>query len=122
LHPFRKPNLKIVGEDIKYRVVIEKSSITTLDTKYIKCQLMVDNKYIGPMNLEDDIWTTDSVANALHPTGINYILVDDTLKAYSTTSIRLMLWTDYATIQNDMQDKYFYGTIRIYAWKEIDKK
>ena len=33
--------------------------------------------------------------------------------------IKLMLWTDYDTIPNSMQNKYFYGTIRIYAWQEI---
>ena len=37
-----------------------------------------------------------------------------------TDEIRLMLWTDYDRVPNSMQNKYFYGTIRIYAWQEIE--
>ena len=110
------------GVDIKYRVVIEKSSLTTLDVQYIKYQLLQDGKYQGAKKLDNKIWENDSIEKALHPTGINYILIDDTLKAYSTTDIKIMLWTDYYSIPNSMQDKYFYGTIRIYAWKEAEKK
>lgn len=111
------------GENIEYRIVIEKSSRTDLDLQYIRYQLSVDNKYVGPNKFgEDNLWRTDAVKEALHPTGENYILIDGTLKAYSTSSIRLMLWTDYDTIPNSEQNKYFYGTIRIYAWKKTNKK
>ena len=37
-----------------------------------------------------------------------------------TDEIRLMLWTDYDRVHNSMQNKYLYGTIRIYAWQELE--
>ena len=74
-----------------------------------------------PKKLDTEIWKTDAVANSLSVTGINYILVDKTLEPHATDTINLMLWTDYESIPNEMQNKYFYGTLRIYAWKELEK-
>lgn len=107
------------NETIQYRLVIEKSSRTTLDVQYIRCQLSVGNNYVGPKNLDSNIWTPDRISNHLSVTGTNYILLEKTLEPYVTDEIRLMLWTDYDTIPNSMQDKYFYGTLKIYAWQEI---
>lgn len=105
---------------IKYRVVIEKSARTTLDVKYIKYQMSVGSEYISPTRLDKNIWTQDKVSESLSVTGINYILLEKTLEPQATDEIKLMLWTDYDTVPNSMQDTYFYGTIRIYAWQEIE--
>lgn len=105
---------------IKYRIVIEKSARTTLDVEYIKYQLSVGDEYIKPTKLDTTIWIQDKVSESLSITGINYILLEKTLEPQATDKIKLMLWTDYDTIPNSMQNKYFYGTIRIYAWQEID--
>ena len=67
------------------------------------------------------VWKEDYVSKALNVTGINYILFDGTLEALETDMINVMLWTDYDTIPNSEQNKYFYGTIRVYAWNEIEK-
>ena len=108
------------NETIKYRIVIEKSNRTNLDVQYIRYQLSVgENTYIEPKRLDSNIWDADNLADALSVEGINYILLDKTLEAHATDEIKLMLWTDYDTIPNTMQDKYFYGTIKIYAWQEI---
>lgn len=105
---------------IKYRLVIEKSDRTNLDVSYIKYQLSVGNKYVEPIRLDNNLWINDNVSKSLSVTGINYILLERTLLPQESDSINLMLWTDYDTIPNEMQNKYFYGTLRIYGWQEIE--
>lgn len=109
------------NEQIKYRVVIEKSSRSTLDVQYIRYQLSVKDTYITPKRLDSNIWTSDNISNSLNVKGTNYILLDNTLEAHDTANIKLMLWTDYDTIPNSMQNKHFYGTIKVYAWTEEKK-
>lgn len=108
------------NETIKYRLVIEKSTRTNLDVQYIRYQLSVGDTYVEPRRLDSQIWTNDYIADGLSLTGTNYILLDKILEPHATDQIKLMLWTDYETIPNSMQDKYFYGTLKIYAWQEID--
>jgi len=105
---------------VKYRLVIEKSNRTTLDVQYLRYQLSIGGKYVEPTRLDSKIWQKDEISESLSVTGINYILVEKTLEPLETNEIKLMLWTDYETIPNSMQNKYFYGTIRIYAWQEIE--
>lgn len=105
---------------VKYRLVIEKSNRTTLDVQYLRYQLSIGGKYVEPTRLDSKIWQKDEISESLSVTGINYILVEKTLEPQETNEIKLMLWTDYETIPNSMQNKYFYGTIRIYAWQEIE--
>lgn len=107
------------NETIKYRLVIEKSNKTTLHTEYIRYQLSTGSYYIEPTRLDSKIWNKDEISDVLSVTGTNYILLERTLEPMETDEIRLMLWTDYETIPNSMQNKYFYGTLRIYAWQEI---
>ena len=106
------------NDDLKYRVVLEQSPKTTLDTSYIRYQLLVSSNYVGPKELDKDLWTEDKISKELKISGTNYILINDTIAAHDEKSISLMLWTDYDTIPNSMQNKYFYGTIRVYAWSE----
>ena len=60
----------------------------------------------------------DNITKELNIKGTNYILVESTIEPYDTDNISVMLWTDYDTIPNAMQNKYFYGTIKVYAWVE----
>ena len=106
------------NKTLKYRVVIEKSARTTLDVAYIRYQLSANDKYIGPAKLDNNIWKNDNVFKELNIKGTNYILIDSTIEPYDTDRIKLMLWTDYDTIPNSQMNKYFYGTIRLYAWTE----
>ena len=110
------------NEQITYRLVIEKSNRTNLDVQYIKYQLSVGEKYIEPKRLDSEIWETDRISTSLSVSGTNYILLEKTLAPYLTDEIKIMLWTDYERIPNTMQDKYFYGTIRIYAWQELKEE
>lgn len=108
----------ISNKQLKYRIVIEQSPKTNLDTSYLRYQLQVREKYYSPQKLNNNVWKKDKLSEKLSLTNINYILLEDTIYPFETIDIRLMLWTDYETIPNSMQDKYFYGTIRIYAWTE----
>ena len=105
---------------IKYRLVIDKSNKTTLDTRYIKYQLLVSGKYKGPLKLNESYWNKDNVYNSLGIKGNNYILVERILEPQETDSINVMFWVDYDTVPNSMQNKMFYGTLRLYAWQEIE--
>lgn len=106
------------NEVLKYRVVIEESPKTNLDTQYIRYQISTRTEYNGPNKLNSNLWNNDYISNQLKITGKNYILLDSTIEPFDTENIKIMLWTDYKTIPNSMQNKYFYGTIKIYAWTE----
>ena len=107
------------NETITYRVVIEKSPRTTVDVEYLRFQASAGNTYIGPAKLIDNIWEDDYVSKSLNVSGTNYILIEKTLEAHAAENVSVMFWTDYDTIPNSEQDKYFYGTIRVYAWTEV---
>ena len=106
------------NEKIKYRVVIEQSDRTTVDTQYLRFQISNKSKYVEPTKFNDALWKEDYVYKGLNITGINYILIESSLEPFEADSINLMLWADYDTIPNSQQDKYFYGTIKVYAWTE----
>lgn len=109
------------NEKLKYRVVIEKSQKTNLDTQYIRYIVSTKAKTSNSDKLDNNIWKDDKIKSTLGIKGTNYILVDSAIEPFDTESISLMLWTDYDTIPNSMQDKYFYGTIKVYAWTEEKK-
>ena len=109
------------NENLRYRVVIEESNKTSVDVQYLRYQLSTNTNYIEPNKLSDKVWTNDYVSKGLNVKGKNYILIDDTIDAGATEKVSLMLWTDYDTIPNSQMDKYFYGTIRVYAWTEEDQ-
>ena len=101
---------------IKYRVVIEESPRTNLDTQYIRYQLSTGKDYVYPSKLK--LWEKDEAYEALKLNTTNYILISGVLEPLESENISLMFWTDYDTIPNSMQNKYFYGTIKVYAWSE----
>ncbi|MBQ8219397.1 MAG: hypothetical protein IJZ79_06565, partial [Bacilli bacterium] len=103
---------------LNYRIVIKKSDRTNLDIQYIRYQLQAGDIYVAPSKLDEKIWKKDQVSTIFNTTGENYILLENTIEPFETKNIKLMLWTDYDTIPNSMQDKYFYGTIKVYAWSE----
>lgn len=109
------------NELIHYRVALEQSDLTTVDTRYLRYQLITDSKYVAPTKLSDALWGEDDVGKALNISGINYILVEGTIDKYASDEISLMLWADYDTIPNSQMDKYFIGTIKVYAWTEEEK-
>ena len=102
---------------VKYRIVIESYPRTNLDIKYLRYQFQIKEKYYSPKEFNNP-WPNDSMYNLLDASGTNYILHDDIIEPFDTINVKLMLWTDYETIPNSMQNKYFYGTIKVYSWIE----
>ena len=106
------------NDKLKYRVVIEESPKTDLDAQYIKYIYRTNSITSSPSILNSNIWKDDNVFKELNIKGTNYILIDGSIEKFDTENISIMLWTDYDTIPNAMQNKYFYGTIKVYAWIE----
>ena len=106
------------NEKIRYRVVIERSPRTTVNVTYLRYIISTKEWTSEPSKLDNNIWKDDKLADGLNITGTNYILIDSTIEAQDSETISMMLWTDYDTIPNSQQDKYFYGTIKVYAWTE----
>ena len=104
------------NDKINYRVILEKSNNTTLDTQYIRGMLMYNLEYIGPFKLNDKLLKDDNINKQLGIDKTNYVLLDTSLEAYQMDKINLSLWTDYDTIPNEMMNKVFLGTIKIYAY------
>jgi hypothetical protein len=109
------------NDRLNYRIVIERSKRTTVDTKYLRYQLINKAGYVEPSVLDKKIWPNDNLYKAFGLNSTNYILVDGLLEPYDTDKITLMLWADYDTIPNPQMNKYFYGTIRVYGWTEETK-
>ena len=91
---------------------------TTLDTQYIRYMLIYNTEYRGPSKLNDIISRDDAINKQLGIDKTNYILLDASLEKYQMDKINLSLWTDYDTIPNEMMDKVFLGTIKVYAYIE----
>lgn len=106
------------NQPLKYRVVIEESPRTTVDVKYLRYMYSNSSGISKPQELEKAKWQADNISSSLNIQGTNYILIDSTIEPHDTENISVMLWADYDTIPNAMQDKYFYGTIKVYAWME----
>ena len=106
------------NEKVTYRVALERSNKTTVNVEYLRFQISAGSEYVGPDKLTNHIWKSDNISKTLNITGTNYVLIEKTLEPFAVDSINVMLWTDYETIPNSEQDKYFYGTIRVYAWTE----
>lgn len=105
------------NDKITYCVVIEESPRTTVNVTYLRFLASAGSKSVGPDKLTNNLWK-DDISKTLNIKGTNYILIKRSLEPYASENINVMLWTDYDTIPNSEQDKYFYGTIRVYAWTE----
>lgn len=106
------------NEKVKYRVIIEESPRTDLKVEYIRYIYSINGIISNPARLDKNVWHDDNITKTLNIKGTNYILIENTIEPQNVDSISIMLWTDYDTIPNAMQNKYFYGTIRLYAWIE----
>ncbi len=114
-----KNSFKIINntnKELKYRVVIEQSERTTVNVTYLRYMISTKKGKSTPSKLKE--WPKDEVSKALDLQGTNYLLIDSTIAAQATEDVSVMLWADYDTIPNSEQDKYFYGTIKVYAWTE----
>ena len=91
-----------------------------MDTRYIRYQVRASEKYVEPSNLDKVYWKNDKIHDSLGVKGNNYVLIERILEPQESDEINVMFWIDYDTIPNNMQNKRFYGTLRIYAWQELE--
>lgn len=115
---FRIGNNK--NETIKYMVVLEESDRSELDASYIKYKISSSSTPLTSGNLSDRLWIDNKeLAGGLNVDGTNYILLEDSLEEYEVSDVNLLLYiTDTGTVQNEMMNRYYYGTIKVYAWIE----
>ena len=113
------------SEILKYRVVIEETNNYNkydrerLLPEYVYYKLSVNNDIKPSYLLNNNMWKIESTLQDNKKIENNtYILYEGEVKQLDTDYFKLGLWVDYEKIGNDMQDKSFIGTIKVYAWME----
>lgn len=103
--------------DVDYVVVLEESSKSELSVNYVQYKMASNYNLVAEGKLANKLWANDKLAGGLGVTGTNYVLAEGTLEGYEKVDVSLFLYVlDDGTIQNEIMDKYYYGTIKVYAW------
>ena len=105
------------SSNVKYAVVFEESDRSELSVNYVQYKIRSSISNLTGGKLANRYWSNDKLAGGLDMTGTNYVLLSGTLKEYEKIDVSLFLYVlDDGTIQNEIMDKYYYGTIKVYAW------
>lgn len=105
------------SSNVKYVVVFEESDRSELPVSYVQYKIKSSDSSLSGGKLANRFWANDKLAGGLSITGTNYVLLSGTLKEYEKMDVSLFLYVlDDGTIQNEIMDKYYYGTIKVYAW------
>lgn len=105
------------SSNVKYVVVFEESDRSELSVNYVQYKVRSSVSNLTGGKLANRYWSNDKLAGGLNMTGTNYVLLSGTLKEYEKIDVSLFLYVlDDGTIQNEIMDKYYYGTIKVYAW------
>lgn len=103
------------SKELSYRVVLEESDKTTLDSKYIKYMFSANGEVSSDF-LNKNVWKLGSeLKDNKKIDKTTYIIYDGKIEPMSFVELNLILWTDYETIGNDMMSKAFIGTVKVYA-------
>ena len=103
--------------NVKYVVVFEESDRSDLSVNYVQYKVRSSVSNLTGGKLANRYWSNDKLAGGLNMTGTNYVLLSGTLKEYEKIDVNLFLYVlDDGTVQNEIMDKYYYGTIKVYAW------
>lgn len=103
--------------NVKYVVVFEESDRSDLSVNYVQYKVRSSVSNLTGGKLANRYWSNDKLAGGLNMTGTNYVLLSGTLKEYEKIDVNLFLYVlDDGKVQNDIMDKYYYGTIKVYAW------
>lgn len=112
-------------EVLKYRVVLEETQKYNTYNKerllpeYIYYKMSVNNNIQPTNRIDNSIWEKGSVIEGdLKVKNNTYILYEGEVQTLAVDKFKLGIWLDYETLGNDMQDKWFIGTIKVYAWME----
>lgn len=105
------------SSNVKYAVVFEESDRSELSVDYVQYKIRSSVSNLTGGKLANRYWSNDKLAGGLDMTGTNYVLLYGTLKEYEKIDVSLFLYVlDNGTVQNEIMDKYYYGTIKVYAW------
>ena len=105
------------SSNVKYVVVFEESDRSELSVNYVQYKVRSSVSNLTGGKLANRYWSNDKLAGGLDMTGTNYVLLSGTLKEYEKIDVSLFLYVlDDGTVQNEIMDKYYYGTIKVYAW------
>ena len=105
------------SSNVKYVVVFEESDRSELSVNYVQYKIRSSISNLTGGKLANRYWSNDKLAGGLDMNGTNYVLLSGTLKEYEKIDVSLFLYVlDDGTIQNEIMDKYYYGTIKVYAW------
>ena len=103
--------LKITIEEVSN---YQKYNTSRLDPKFVKFQATIGDDYIPATQLTQNIWISNSDST-------NYVVYEGETTAKETKQIALLLYVDYAELDNSQQNKGFIGTIRIYVEDEPEE-
>lgn len=105
------------SSNVKYVVVFEESDRSELSVNYVQYKIRSSVSNLTGGKLANRYWSNDKLAGGLNMTGTNYVLLSGTLKEYEKIDVSLFLYVlDDGKVQNEIMDKYYYGTIKVYAW------
>lgn len=105
------------SSNVKYVVVFEESDRSELSVNYVQYKVRSSVSNLTGGKLANRYWSNDKLAGGLNMTGTNYVLLSGTLKEYEKIDVSLFLYVlDDGSVQNEIMDKYYYGTIKVYAW------
>lgn len=105
------------SSNVKYAVVFEESDRSELSVNYVQYKIRSSVSNLTGGKLANRYWSNDKLAGGLNMTGTNYVLLSGTLKEYEKIDVSLFLYVlDDGNVQNEIMDKYYYGTIKVYAW------
>ena len=103
--------------NVKYVVVFEESDRSDLSVNYVQYKVRSSVSNLTGGKLANRYWSNDKLAGGLNMTGTNYVLLSGTLKEYEKIDVNLFLYVlDDGKVQNEIMDKHYYGTIKVYAW------
>ena len=105
------------SSNVKYAVVLEESDRSELSVNYVQYKIRSSVSNLTGGKLANRYWSNDKLAGGLDMTGTNYVLLYGTLKEDEKRDVSLFLYVlDNGIVQNEIMDKYYYGTIKVYAW------
>ena len=107
------------NEKIKYRIAIEeteeyeKYNRQKLLPQFIYQKVSINGNDQEAKLLSSNVWPTGTKLEDNTTIKSNtFIIYEGEIEAQT----KVGFWIDYETITNDMQDKWFIGTIKLYSW------
>lgn len=98
-------SLRITIEEVKNYA---KYNTDRLPPRFVKFQATIGNNYVPAITLTDNTWIDEEGRE-------NYIIYDGIILPKQTLEVAILLYVNYAPLDNSYQNKGFIGTIRVYV-------